>query len=238
MTVRRLPQASPPSQGSGSSALTGPAGPARPSSRSFAPSATSAEGSVSPGPSTARHHPPSGFLTPSTGCSPSGLADSLGPLPLLGFSLAWPFRRRPECVAALPATACPRLSSLGFRGTRVRDLRSFGGRCSLPLVPRPWFQGPRAPFGALHSRAVAEACAAARPLACPDPSLSGRTQTWSGRHPRVFHQPGNRRIFVRSAAPMGFSPHRKAFLAPSDALSARYRHTRRSRKVRGRPRAT
>jgi len=32
-----------------------------------------------------RHVPSSGFLTPSTGSSPSGLADSLGPLPLLGF---------------------------------------------------------------------------------------------------------------------------------------------------------
>jgi len=40
----------------------------------------------------ARHRPPSGFLTPSTGCSPSGLADTLGPLPLLGFPLARLFR--------------------------------------------------------------------------------------------------------------------------------------------------
>jgi hypothetical protein len=34
-----------------------------------------------------RHVPSSGFLTPSTGCSPFGLADTLGPLPLLGFAL-------------------------------------------------------------------------------------------------------------------------------------------------------
>jgi hypothetical protein len=39
-----------------------------------------------------RHVPSSGFLTPSTGSSPSGLADSLGPLPLMGFSLARFFR--------------------------------------------------------------------------------------------------------------------------------------------------
>jgi len=32
-----------------------------------------------------RHVPSSGFLTPTTGSSPSGLADTLGPLPLLGF---------------------------------------------------------------------------------------------------------------------------------------------------------
>jgi hypothetical protein len=33
-----------------------------------------------------RHVPSSGFLTPSTGSSPSGLADTLGPLPLRGSS--------------------------------------------------------------------------------------------------------------------------------------------------------
>jgi hypothetical protein len=31
-----------------------------------------------------RHVPSSGFLAPSTGSSPSGLADTLGPLPLRG----------------------------------------------------------------------------------------------------------------------------------------------------------
>jgi hypothetical protein len=39
-----------------------------------------------------RHDPSSGFLAPSTGSSPSSLADSLGPLPLLGFSLVRLFR--------------------------------------------------------------------------------------------------------------------------------------------------
>jgi len=39
-----------------------------------------------------RHHPSSGFFAPSTVCSPSGLADTLGPLPLLGFSPSKPFR--------------------------------------------------------------------------------------------------------------------------------------------------
>jgi hypothetical protein len=49
----------------------------------------------------ARHRPSSGFLAPSTDCSPSGLADTLGPLPLLGFSLMTPFRKgRPWCIAA------------------------------------------------------------------------------------------------------------------------------------------
>jgi hypothetical protein len=54
-----------------------------------------------PGHPLARHCPSSGFLTPSTGCSPSGLADTLGPLPLLGFLLWTPFRaERPWCIAA------------------------------------------------------------------------------------------------------------------------------------------
>jgi hypothetical protein len=77
--------ASPPSQGSGQGALPGPPGPGRPSwgSRPFS--------DISGGiritrVCLTRHAPPSGFLTPSAGYSPSGLADSLGPLPLRGSS--------------------------------------------------------------------------------------------------------------------------------------------------------
>jgi len=39
-----------------------------------------------------RSRPSSGFLTPSTVCSPSGLADTLGPLPLMGLHLRKSFR--------------------------------------------------------------------------------------------------------------------------------------------------
>jgi hypothetical protein len=78
-----------------------------------APSATSAERSVSPGPTKARHRPSSGFLTPSTGCSPSGLADTLGPLPLMGFALVGPFRtERPRRVAASAAPFRPQCSAI------------------------------------------------------------------------------------------------------------------------------
>jgi hypothetical protein len=41
----------------------------------------------------ARHRPSSGFLTPSTVCSLRDLADTLGPLPLMGFQLERPFER-------------------------------------------------------------------------------------------------------------------------------------------------
>jgi hypothetical protein len=62
-----------------------------------------------PGRSTARHHPSSGFLTLSTVCSPSDLADSLGPLPLMGLSLAGLFRtERPKTrrrVSCAPSSA-------------------------------------------------------------------------------------------------------------------------------------
>jgi len=62
-----------------------------------------------PGRSTARHHPSSGFLTLSTVCSPSDLADSLGPLPLMGLSLAGLFRTgRPKTrcrVSCAPSSA-------------------------------------------------------------------------------------------------------------------------------------
>jgi len=49
--------------------------------------------SYDPGPPRTRHHPSSGFLTPSTVCSPFGLADTLGPLPLMGFALPGSFER-------------------------------------------------------------------------------------------------------------------------------------------------
>jgi hypothetical protein len=39
-----------------------------------------------------RSRPSSGFLAPSTVCTPSGLADTLGPLPLMGFTLRKSFR--------------------------------------------------------------------------------------------------------------------------------------------------
>jgi len=78
-----------------------------------APPATSAKGSVSPGPFKTRHRPSSGFLTPSTGCSPSSLADSLGPLPLMGFSLSGLFQAaRPRRVSASAAPLRPRCSTV------------------------------------------------------------------------------------------------------------------------------
>jgi len=56
----------------------------------------------------ARHNPSSGFLAPSTGYSPSGLADTLGPLPLMGFTLAKLFRaERPETRCRVPCTPSP-----------------------------------------------------------------------------------------------------------------------------------
>jgi hypothetical protein len=41
----------------------------------------------------ARHRPSSGFFAPSTVCSLSDLADTLGPLPLMGFSLGRSFEQ-------------------------------------------------------------------------------------------------------------------------------------------------
>jgi hypothetical protein len=59
-----------------------------------------------------RHRPSSGFLTPSTVCSPSGLADTLGPLPLLGFSPSKPFRAaRPGHLAVSTASCRLRCST-------------------------------------------------------------------------------------------------------------------------------
>jgi len=122
-----------------------------------------------------RHVPSPGFLTPSTVSSPSGLADSLGPLPLLGFSLAKLFRAgRPLCVAApLRPFVCGALQPRTLRNTRSKAPPTRRHLSPAALVPRPWFQSSRVPSGAHHSRTVARAFAPAIPLARLNPRRLG-----------------------------------------------------------------
>jgi hypothetical protein len=171
---RRLPQASSPSQGSGTGALPGPAGPGRPSWGSAPLQRLQRRDPYHPGrprPGTIR---PRGFSPPRRFALPC-LADSLGPLPLMGFSLVGPFRSaRPRRVAAS-------LRPLVHGALQPRTLRNTRSRAPQPprhlslsgLVPRPWSQGPQAPFGAPHPRAVAGAFAPAGPLACLCPRRLG-----------------------------------------------------------------
>jgi hypothetical protein len=95
-----------------------------------------------------RHLPPSGFLTPSTVCSLHGLADTLGPLPLMGFRLERPFGRvgrdafpRPlhpfTYVARQPRT---------LRNTRSQATQARRHLSPPVLVPWPRFQASRAPL--------------------------------------------------------------------------------------------
>jgi len=59
-----------------------------------------------------RHCPSAGFFTPSTVCSLRSRADTLGPLPLMGFPLEETFRTaRPRRVSASAAPLCPRCLS-------------------------------------------------------------------------------------------------------------------------------
>jgi hypothetical protein len=113
-----------------------------------------------------RDRPSSGFLSPSTVCSPSGLADTLGPLPLMGFT-------RPSVLSdgwAVVTLRC-RLRSLADGALQPRILRKTRSKApptrkhlSPPvLVPRPWFQDEGRPFGAHVSQTVAEAFAPAFP---------------------------------------------------------------------------
>jgi hypothetical protein len=92
--------------------------------------------------------PPSEFLAPSAGCSPSGLADMRSPLPLLGFRLEGPFER--EGRDAFPRPLRP----LDSGATRPRALASTRPHASdsprrlspHALVPRPWSQDFRDPL--------------------------------------------------------------------------------------------
>jgi hypothetical protein len=113
-----------------------------------------------------RSRPSSGFLTPSTVCSPSGLADTLGPLPLMGFT-------RPSVLSdgwAVVTLRC-RLRSLVRGALQPRILRKTRSKAPQPqkhlspsaLVPRPWFQDQGRPFEAHVSRTVTGAFAPAFP---------------------------------------------------------------------------
>jgi len=86
-----------------------------------------------------RHRPSSGFLTPSTGCSPSSLADSLGPLPLMGFSLVELFRAdRLRRVAAPLAPSRPRCSTAS--NSEEYEVESSAASKALELH-LPWSHG-------------------------------------------------------------------------------------------------
>jgi hypothetical protein len=95
----------------------------------------------------ARHRPSSGFLTPSTGCSPSGLADTLGPLPLLGFSFAKLFRAgRPWRIAAPAASFHPCCSTASnseeyevesSTGSQMLEPARPGSTAVVPELPKP-----------------------------------------------------------------------------------------------------
>jgi len=123
----------------------------------------------------ARHHPSSGFLTPSTVCSPSRLADTLGPLPLMGSPLEGSFERRADarCRTSCALFVRGALQPRTLRNTRSKAPRPRRHLSSCVLVPRPWSQNSRVPFGAHHLQAVAEAFAPASPLARLSPPHLG-----------------------------------------------------------------
>jgi hypothetical protein len=182
--------------------------------RSCAPSATSAEGSVSPGPPTARHFPSSGFLAPSTGCSPSGLRGHARSAAAHGV-LA-----RRALSSGKARDASPRLLRPLVRGAlQSRTLRNTRSRAPQPprhlspsaLVPRPWFQSPQAPSGAHHSQAVAGAFAPAGPLTCLSPRRSGRTMARQAGTPGSFTSPGTGGSTRDPQLPWGFRCIRKTF---------------------------
>jgi len=143
----------------------------------LAPSATSTRGIRITRACHTRHCPSSGFLTPTTVCSPSGLADTLGPLPLLGSPLAGPFGRSGR--DALPRLLHP--LTHGARQPRtLRNTRSQAPQAprhlSPPaLVPWPRFQDSQAP---LRSTSSPDRRRGFHPRSSPhtlEPSAAGRT---------------------------------------------------------------
>jgi hypothetical protein len=183
------------------------------------PSATSTGGSRSSRACLTRHGPPSGFLTPSTVCSPSGLASSRRPLPLLGFRLEEPFRAgRPWCVAT-PA-APPRLRCVPSPNSEEYEVgSSFASEALEPARPGSMAMVPGLPSPPSEPMIPGPSQRLSPPLVPSRAFVLGAAANRddSDRRPRVFHQPGNRRIYWRPAAPLGFLRHSEDVLAPSGA---------------------
>ena len=122
-----------------------------------------------------RHVPSPGFLAPSTVSSPSGLADSLGPLPLLGFSLAQLFRApRPWCVAA-PAASLRLWCSTASNSEEYEVESSTGSKTLEPLRPGSMAMVPELP-SPLRSTSFPDRHRGFRPRSSPHslaPSASG-----------------------------------------------------------------
>ena len=176
-----------------------------------APLATSAEEIRITRVCLTRHRPSSGFLTPSTGCSLLGLADSLGPLPPLGFSLAKSFRTgRPGRVAASAALLRPRCFSAS-NSEEFEVASSAGSEALEPARPGSMAMVPGLPR-APSEHIIPGPSSGLSPRLVPShaPALGGWVNhTASSRRPRVFGRSGNQRIYERPAAPMGFLLLRK-----------------------------
>jgi len=177
--------------------------------------------------------PSLGFLAPSTVCSPSGLADTLGPLPLLGFSLVTPFRTgRPWCIAAPAASYRPRCSTASnseeYEVESSANLKTLEPACpgSTAVVPRPPSPLRSTPStsrrGSFHLRFSPRALSS---------EPSGRTMTFRTRRLRVFHRPADRRISIAGhpRLPWGSCCFRKTLRRLPVLHFDRHRHARRSR---------
>jgi len=169
-----------------------------------------------------RHVPSSGFLAPSTGSSPSGLADSLGPLPLLGFSLASLFRtERPWCVAA-PAAPLRLRCSTTSNSEEYEAESSADSKALEPARPGSAAAVPE-PSSPLRSTSFPDRRRSFRSRSSPltlEPSASGRTMTRRAGAPGCSTDPGTSGSARDPQLPWG-SCCTEDVLAPSDALLRR-----------------
>jgi len=202
----------------------------------LAPSATSAEGSCAPGlPHPAQSvlgvsHPLDGLLS----LRPCGHARSAAaPGVLASKTLSngkavthrcVPVSFRPWCSTASNSEEYEVESSTASQTLEPCPIwsRVRGSRVKRPptehIIPGP-SQGLSPPLIPPHALSSASRRA-----------LLHASRDASDRRPGVFDQPGNQRIYWRSAAPLGFMLHRKTLWRLPVLYSVRHRHARRSRK--------
>jgi len=182
-----------------------------------------------------RHTPSSGFLAPSTVCSPSGLEDTLGPLPLLGFSPSKPFRAaRPGRLSA-SAASCRPWCSTASNSEEYEVESSMAFKTLEPIRPGPTAVVPR-PRSPLRSTSFPNRRKGFRPRSSPhtlEPSAAGRTIPLRAGASGTSTDPGTGGSTRDPQLPWGSCCIRKTLWRLPVLYSIRDRHPRRSRRFSG-----
>jgi hypothetical protein len=183
----------------------------------------------------ARHRPSSRSLTVSTVCSLRHLADTLGPLPLLGFSLSKPFRAvGPGRLATSAASCRPRCSTIS--NSEEYEVGSSAFERNTKARP-PWSLGRGSKTSEPPSEHIIPGPSQRLSLLLPphalESSTAGRTIPLRTGAPGSLTDPGTGGSTRDPQLPWGSCCIRKTFWRLPMLDSIRHRHARQSWRFSG-----